>query len=152
MNQRTRELWLIPTIISLATGIPLGAGFMFLGLRLAGTPIPPSLSFTWVKLALFASLPVWVTLVVLFVTAIIAGLFFRQRARTAEERQEKSSVTQAVGRLENQIAKLDQAHTAEVEKLKAKEPRLHGVWNNSQTFWHLGRKGQETMMQIGGWI
>ena len=36
--------------------------------------------------------------------------------------------------------------------LKAKEPILHGVWNPSQAFWHMGRKANETSMQIGGWI
>jgi membrane protein implicated in regulation of membrane protease activity len=111
---------------------------MLLGLWLAGTPIHPSFSLGWVKLALFASLPVWVTLVVLLVAVIIAGLFLRQRVRTAEETEKKSSAIQAVGRLKNQIAKLNQEHTAEIEKLNAKGPRLHGVWNNSQTFWHLG--------------
>jgi membrane protein implicated in regulation of membrane protease activity len=145
MNQRTKELWVIPAIIALVTGIPLGGGFMFLGLWLAGTPIRPSLSLEWLKLALFASLPVWVTLVVLLVAVVLSGLFLRQRARTAEETERKNH-------LEDQIAKLNQEHDAEIEKLNAKEPRLHGVWNNSQTFWHLGRKGEEPMMQIGGWI
>jgi hypothetical protein len=59
MNQRTKDLWVIPSIIALATGIPLGAGFMFLGLWLAGTPIKPSFSLEWLRAALFASLPVW---------------------------------------------------------------------------------------------
>jgi len=152
MNQRAKELWLIPTIIALATGIPLGACFMFLGQWLAGTPIHPSFSLGWVKLGLFASLPVWVTLVVLLVTVVFAGLFLRPRARTAEETEKRNSAIQAVGRLKSQITKLNQEHAAQIERLNAKEPRLHGVWNNSQTFWHLGRKGQEPMMQIGGWI
>jgi hypothetical protein len=97
----------------------------------------------WLKLALFVSLPMWVTLVVLLVTVILAGLFLRQRARTAEETERRKH-------LEDQIAKLNQEHEAEIEKLNSKQPTLHGVWN--QTFWHLGRKGQEPMMQIGGWI
>jgi hypothetical protein len=41
---------------------------------------------------------------------------------------------------------------AEIEKLKAKEPKLHGVWNQSQAFWHMGRQGETPAMQIGGWI
>jgi membrane protein implicated in regulation of membrane protease activity len=145
MNQRTKDLWVIPIVISLATGIVLGAIFMFLGPWLTGTSIHPSFSLRWLKLALFVFLPVWVTLVVLLVTVILAGLFLRQRARTAEETERRKH-------LEDQIAKLNQEHEAEIEKLNSKEPRLHGVWNNSQTFWHLGRKGQEPMMQIGGWI
>jgi len=86
------------------------------------------------------------------VAIIFAGLLLRQRAQAAEETEHKNSALEAVGRLEDQIAKLSQKHAAEIEKLNAKGPRLHGVWNNSQTFWHLGRRGQEPMMQIGGWI
>lgn len=145
MNQRTRDLWVVPIIISLATGIVLETIFTFLGLWLEGTPIHPSFSLRWLKLALFVSLPVWVTLVVLLVTVILAGLLLRQRARTAEETEGKSH-------LEDQVAKLNHEYEAQIEKLNSKEPRLHGVWNNGQTFWHLGRKGQEPMMQIGGWI
>ena len=59
MNQKTKELWLIPTTIALATGIPLGAGFMLLGLWLGGTPIHPLFSLEMLKMALLASLPVW---------------------------------------------------------------------------------------------
>jgi membrane protein implicated in regulation of membrane protease activity len=152
MNQRTKDLWVIPSIIALATGIPLGAGFMFLGLWLAGTPIQPSFSMHWLKAALFASLPVWVTLVVLLAAAVFAGLFLRQRARTKQESAQSNSLLQKVGQMEEQIGTVNREHLAELETLRAKEPRLHGVWNNSQTFWHLGRKGQEPMMQIGGWI
>ena len=36
--------------------------------------------------------------------------------------------------------------------MKAKEPILHGVWNPSQAFWHMGRKANDPSMQIGGWI
>jgi hypothetical protein len=86
MNPKTKELWVIPTIIALATGIPLGAGFMFLSLWLAGTPINASFSLEWIKVALSTSLPMWVTLAVLTVATIITGLFFRQRAKTAEEK------------------------------------------------------------------
>jgi hypothetical protein len=39
-----------------------------------------------------------------------------------------------------------------LEAMKAKEPILHGVWNPSQAFWHMGRKANDPSMQIGGWI
>jgi hypothetical protein len=152
MNQRAKDLWMIPTIIALGTGLPLGAGFMFLGLWLAEKPPHPSFSLGYLKAALFAPLPVWVTLAVLLVTVIIAGLFLRQRARTAEQAEQRNLADLNILRLEDQIAKQEREHAAEIAKLNAKEPRLHGVWNNSQAFWHLGRKGQEPMMQIGGWI
>ena len=118
---------------------------MFLGLWLAGTPINASFSIAWIKVALYASLPVWVTLVVLAVATIITGLFFRQRARTSEERAQRVHA-------DKQIATLSGEHAVEIEKLKANEPRLHGVWNQSQAFWHMGRQGETPAMQIGGWI
>lgn len=40
----------------------------------------------------------------------------------------------------------------ELEAVKATEPKLHGVWNPSQAFWHMGRKANDPSMQIGGWI
>jgi hypothetical protein len=152
MNPRTKELWLIPIIIALATGIPLGAGFMFLGLLVAGTPINASFSFGWIEAALSTSLPVWVTLIVLVAATIITGVFFRQRARTAEERAQSVSAIHSLEEAENRIAKLDEEHAAEIGRLKANEPRLHGVWNQSQAFWHMGRQGEAPAMQIGGWI
>jgi len=152
MNPKSKELWVIPTIIALATGIPLGAGFMFLSLWLAGTPINASFSLEWIKAALSTSLPMWVTLAVLAVATIITGLFFRQRAKTAQQRAQWVSAICTLESAENRITKLNEEHAAEIEKLKAKEPRLHGVWNQSQAFWHMGRQGETPAMQIGGWI
>jgi hypothetical protein len=40
----------------------------------------------------------------------------------------------------------------ELEAMKGAEPKLHGVWNPSQAFWHMGRKANDPSMQIGGWI
>jgi membrane protein implicated in regulation of membrane protease activity len=152
MNPKTKELWVIPTVIALATGIPLAAGFMFLSLWLAGTPITASFSLEWIKVALTTSLPMWVTLAVLAVATIITGMFFRQRAKTAEETAQRVSATHSLESTENRIAKLNEEHAAEIAKLKAKEPRLHGVWNQSQALWHMGRQGEAPAMQIGGWI
>ena len=152
MNPKTKELWVIPIVIALATGIPLGAAFMFLGLWLAGTPVQASFSVEWIRGALSTSLPVWVTLSVLAVAAIITGLLSRQRARTADERTRRVSAIHSLGCAENQIAELNEKHAAEMERRNAKELRLHGVWNQSQTFWHMGSHGEAPMMQIGGWI
>jgi hypothetical protein len=152
MNQKTKELWVIPTIIALATGIPLGAVFMLLGLYLSGTPIHPSFSLEWIRVALSTSLPMWVTLSVLAVAIIITGVLFRQRAKTAEERAQWVSANHSLESAENRIVKLNEEHATEIEKLKAKEPRLHGVWNQAQVFWHMGRQGEAPVMQIGGWI
>jgi hypothetical protein len=152
MNPKTKELWVIPTIIALATGISLGAAFMFLGPWLAGTPIHASFSLKWIKVALFISLPMWVTLTVLAVAAIITGFFFRQRARTTEERAQCVSAVHSLKNAENRTVKLKEEHAVEIEKLKAKDPRLHAVWNQLQVFWTLAKRGETPIMQIGGWV
>jgi hypothetical protein len=126
MQQKTKELWVIPIIITLGTGIPL----TLLGLWLSGTPIHPSFSFSWMKVALSASLPMWVTLAVVLVAAILTGLFLRQRAKTAEQKA------------------LTDVRTAEIERLRATEPKLHGVWNQAQTFWTIAKQGETLSMQI----
>jgi hypothetical protein len=134
MNSKIKELWVIPIIIA--------AVFMFLSLRIAGTPIHAPFSL---RSALSTPLPMWVTLAVLAAATVITRLFFRQRAQ----------LVSAIGSLEsaeNRIAKRNEEHVAEIEKLTAKEPRLHGVWNQSQTLWHMGRQGEAPAMQIVGWI
>lgn len=41
---------------------------------------------------------------------------------------------------------------AKVEELKGPQPKLHGIWNPAQSFWHMGSSGDKPAMQIGGWI
>ncbi len=64
----------------------------------------------------------WVTLALLAVAAVIAGLLFRQRAKTAEERAQRVSAIHSLESEKNGIARLKEEHAAEIEKLKAKEP------------------------------
>jgi hypothetical protein len=152
MNPKTKELWVIPIIIALATGVPLGVGFMFLSLWLEGTPVNATFSLEWITEVLSTSLPMWVALAVLAVASVITGLFFRQRAKTGQERAQWVSAIHSLELAEDRIAKLNEEHAAQIEKLKAKDPRLHGVWNQLQAFWHMGRHGEALAMQIGGWI
>jgi hypothetical protein len=61
-------------------------------------------------------------------------------------------------RLEHRIAELTDLQgekdrlERQIVELTSTEPRLHGVWNNSQTFWHVGRKDTQRIMRIGGRI
>jgi len=61
-------------------------------------------------------------------------------------------------RLEHRSAELTalQGEKARLERqiveLTSNGPRLHGVWNNSQTFWHIGSKDTQRIMRIGGRI
>jgi hypothetical protein len=61
-------------------------------------------------------------------------------------------------RLEHRIAELTELQREkdrleqQIAELTSTGPRLHGVWNNSQTFWHVGRKDTQRVMRIGGRI
>jgi hypothetical protein len=140
MDQKIKELWVIPIIVALVTGIPIAAVFMFLTAWATGVPIHNPLSLSWVKPALFAQLPVWVTLIVVAVAAVITGMYFRQRARTADEKAQKRALMLERDFAETQLAK----HQAD-------GPKLHVAWNTAQTFWGLGQVGPDRVMQIGGW-
>lgn len=152
MNQKTKELWVIPIVVALATGIPISAVFMFLTAWLTGVPIHNPLSLGWIRPALAAQLPVWMTLLIIAVAAILAGLNIRQRARTEEERAQKASLRLRAESAEQELDKARANHTAEIKKLKQSGPKLHGVWNPAQTLWHMGSSGGKPAMQIGGWI
>jgi hypothetical protein len=134
MDKKIKELWVVPLIIALATGIPLGVLFTLLGLWLAGTPIHASFSINWLEAVLSTTLPVWVTLVVVAVATLLMGLYSRQRAKTAEQKALKGE------------------YKTEIEKRKTKEPRLHAIWNQQQVYWTLAKQGETPLMQIGGWI
>ncbi|WP_109487532.1 hypothetical protein [Occallatibacter savannae] len=61
-------------------------------------------------------------------------------------------------RLEHRMAEFtelqrEKDHLEEqIVELTSTGPRLHGVWNNSQTFWQIGRKDTKRIMRIGGRI
>ena len=85
----------------------------------------------WLKVVLEAPVPLWFALVIAISASIAAWKLY-----TDYRHLTKKSTS-----LENELA-----------GLKSKEPKLHGVWNNAQTFWHMGKRGEAPMMQIGGWI
>lgn len=85
---------------------------------------------------------------------LVSALEARQNTLEAtihDLRAEKNS-------LEQQIAELTEVHAEKhrleqrLAALTSSEPRLSGVWSNSQTFWHVDPEGKERAMQIGGRI
>lgn len=88
-------------------------------------------SMYWLKVVLGAPIPVWFTLPI-----IIAALIAAWKGYTAYRLWKGNSIS-----LEKTLA-----------DLRNNEPKLHGIWNNTQTFWTMGRYGNAPMMQIGGWI
>jgi len=90
MNQKLKELWIIPIIVAVTTGIPISALFMFLGAWSTGVPIHNPFSVASVKAALSSDFPLWESLIIIAGAAILLGFNFHQRARTEEERKQQT--------------------------------------------------------------
>jgi hypothetical protein len=80
MNQKTREQWVIPIIVSLATGALLLMISLYINAWATGVSLRPPFTLEWIKSILLVPLPLWVVL--LFV-AVMAGvlLYLRQMAK-----------------------------------------------------------------------
>jgi hypothetical protein len=127
LEQRTKDVIVIPCIITAVGGVV----FMLWGAWYTGAKWHSPFSTHWLKIVLGAPVPVWFALIIVIAASIAAWKAFISYLRL----KRKSTS------LENELA-----------ELKTKEPKLHGVWNKSQTFWHMGKRGEVPMMQIGGWI
>lgn len=91
MDQRTRERWLIPVVISLATGVPLGVAFLYLNAWATGATLRPPFTLGWLRSILVVQVPLWG--VMLFAAAMaVVVLYVRERA-------EKSSASDVVSGL-----------------------------------------------------
>jgi hypothetical protein len=160
VKQRTKDVYVIPAVIGvvlLLAGLPLSAWY-------TRQPVRAIVTWVGIKDVLFARVSAWTDIVLLLTLTAAGYLLYRtyERYKHTEEQykevQRESSARYATNlTLVKHMQEKEREHKAELKAIenkgpKAKEPRLHSVWNNSQTFWHLGRRGQEPMMQIGGWI
>jgi hypothetical protein len=152
VNQKTKELWVIPAIVAIVTGILLGTLFMFLGPWLAGTPIHVSLSFAWMTAELSARLPIWVTLCVIVAAAVAVGLFIRQRARTAEEKAQRVALFHSLEHSEVELEKLKEAHAMEIQKLKQTPPIIEVVWTPGTCWWGKDLVNGEERIYLRGMV
>lgn len=148
MNQKFKELWVIPVVPGIISGIIVGVPFMVWGAWYSGVKLHSLFSFDWFEAVLTAPLPMWIVLgFLLAVVAIVPRLVSRNRAlklEVGERGKENLSLLE-------QMKQNDGKHLAEIADLMKPQPKLHAVWNSAQVFWHLGRRGTEPMMQIGGW-
>lgn len=80
MDQKTKELWVIPSVIALATGIILGFLFLFLTAWATGVQLRSSFTFGWLKALLSVQMPLWTILLIAAVAAAVL-LYSRQRAQ-----------------------------------------------------------------------
>ena len=116
------------------------------------------MSISWLKAVFNAPVPLWFALPLIVLAGIFAwkGLAaLMERAKTIKaieylkEQRENDVHEITLSAYWQQRAKRFEERVGEFE---SKAPRLHGVWNNTQTFWAMGQHGEEPMTQIGGWI
>ena len=87
---------------------------MYLSALSTNVPIHSSFSIAAVKAALSESLPVWITLLLVLVTAILVGLNIHQRALTKQERNQKLDLSRRAEGYEKELEEARAAH--EVDK------------------------------------
>jgi hypothetical protein len=143
MTRKTWDTWGIGTIVALLTGVPLMLASIYLGAWITGSPIKHPLSLGWLLAGIHQRVPLWFTLPVIAFAAVIFALYLHLRTLRRIERAASSEAQRTL--VETQLE-----HAAALSRLQQPQPRLHGVWNNTQTFWHMGRKAAEPLMQIGG--
>ena len=148
MKQRTTDVVLIPSIIAaifMVVAIPLGAWY-------TNQPVRTLVTIDGFKSIIFTSVPGWMILILLVVLVCAGYVLYRKHRRVLELEEEAKGRQRANVALAEHIQKAKREHDAEIEAIKSKEPKLHGVWNVSQAFWGMGRQADAPMMQIGGWI
>jgi hypothetical protein len=108
MDQKTREQWFIPIIISLATGILFVIISLYINAWATGVSLRPPFTLGWIKSILLVRLPLWVFLLLVVVTAGVL-LFLRERAKkksasaTSASEQRPANETKS-GTIENSTA------------------------------------------------
>lgn len=109
MDQRARELWLIPSVISLVSGIVFLIASLYVTAWATGVPLRHPFTLEWIESILFVRMPLWVFLLVLVATAAVMvylrtrtgkrsalrEAFVSQQSRRAEIRWPESPIVTA---------------------------------------------------------
>lgn len=75
MNQKTKELWLIPAVISFGTGIVLGVVFLYITAWATGATLRVPFTLGWIKSVFEVQIPLWGVLLFGAATAIVTPYF-----------------------------------------------------------------------------
>jgi hypothetical protein len=152
MPQNFKERWGIPIIQNVIGGVIVGIPFMVWAAWYSGVKLHAIFSVAWFKAVLTAPVQVWLVFILLTVGGFFVALYRRSLIALREERAQIALFIEEADTVKAQIETSRTEHAVEIKALKNNEPKLHGVWNNAQTFWAMGSKGNEPIMQIGGWI
>jgi hypothetical protein len=149
VNQKNKELWVIPSIVTLAWGlvlIPVAAW-------LTNVPMRTVVTFTGIKNLWFAPVSAWIVLVVLLTAACISYLYWRSHAALNEERAKTQTLeTESVSASDTQrqeIMDLINTHQREMNAIRVPAPRLEVVWEES--FWGEDTVQGRPAIYLSGW-
>lgn len=148
MNQHTKDVYLIPSVIAVVAGlllIPVAAWF-------TNVPMRTVVTFAGIKNLWFAPLPAWVGFMFFAAALFAVYLYRRSRTELREEEQCTARLRQEAGIVQDQIKLIQRDHEAELAALKSKEPKLHGIWIPTQAYWAHGAHGTQAATQVVGWI
>ncbi len=148
VNQKFVNEWVKPgvlgTIIMLA-GIPITAWAL-------NQPMRSVLTFAGLKNLWFAPVSAWTVLFAILAVGFVAFLYRNALARAEEEKAHVALLRDDAGIFQDQIKRIRRDHQTELAALKSKEPKLHGVWIPTQTYWALGGHGNQPATQVVGWM
>ena len=148
MNQHTKDVYVIPSVITVVGGlllIPVAAWF-------TNVPMRTVVTFAGIKNLWFAPVSAWVAFMFFVAAVFVVYLYRRSRTELRDEEQRTARLREEVGIVQDQIKLIRRDHEAELAALKSKEPKLHGIWIPTQAYWAYGAHGTQAATQVVGWI
>lgn len=148
VNQHTKDVYVVPFIMAVVVGlllIPVGAW-------LTNQPMRAIVTKEGLRSVVYANIPGWGALLLLICILVLAYFLYRLAVRIREFKKEMGERGKENFALIEQMKQKEREHEAEIEALKKPVPKLHAVWNQVQTFWHMGSSAGKPAMQIVGWI
>lgn len=149
MNQRIKDVYIIPSVITVTGGfllIPVGAWLTNVPIRTVGT-------FAGIKNLWFAAVPAWVVVLLLVVAGCISYLYWRlHTALTVERSKSQTLETEVVSASDTQrqeMMDLINTHQREMNAIRVPAPRLEAVWEES--FWGADTVDGQPAIYLSGW-
>lgn len=149
MDQKIKELWIIPIIIAVSVGLVLGLMFMIWGAWYSGIQLHSPLSFVWLSAVFTTQIPMWFLLLIVAFGSLVLGLYRRQIARTRFETNRNVALEGAIKQLGENQQELNERHAAEIRRLSSPEPVLHMSWQGTSHWWWV-ELGAQPIIRIGG--
>lgn len=151
MNQRIKDLWVIPGIVSVITGLILGTLFMVWGASYSGAPLHSPVPLGWFGGVFSAKVPAWSVGVALFILSLTVGMYFKQVERVRLANSHAAAQQATLKRCSESMQDMQARHVEELNRLRAPEPVLHASWSRD-SWWTVEQGKREKMVCIGGTV